>query len=226
MPARRFLLTGWGAVTAIALVLVASACARSESPQWVHVRWVSDGDTVVLDDGRKIRYLGINTPEINHGSQQAQPFAFVAKRFNRKLVTGHRVRLEFGPKKKDRYGRVLAYLFLADGTFVNRELLARGYGYFYPTAIPGKRDNILLKTQRMAMAKKIGIWKKWREPGNGAGYIGNRWSRRFHLIGCRNGKKISRKHRRRFDTMWAAFTAGFAPAKGCIDGRLGWFVPQ
>jgi endonuclease YncB( thermonuclease family) len=217
----------WWGVMALTLALVAVACSsRGETAKWVHIRWVIDGDTVILDDGRRIRYLGINAPEINHKNQQGQPYAFVAKRFNRKLVTGRRIRLEFGPKKKDRYGRVLAYLFLADGTFVNRELLARGYGYFYPTAIPGKYDHLLLKTQRTAMAAGIGIWKKWRQPVNGAGYIGNRRSRRFHRVNCRDGKKISRKHRRRFTSMWEAFEAGFAPAKGCIDGRLGWHVPK
>lgn len=212
-----------------ALIIIAMGTVfingRGETSNWVRVRWVNDGDTVVLNDGRKLRYLGINTPEIDYERQLGQPYAYVAKRFNRKLVDGKKIRLEFEQKKTDRYGRILAYAFLADGTFVNRQLLAKGYGYYYPSSRPGKYDDLLLKTQREAMSAKTGIWKKWREPGKGDGYLGNRRSKRFHLVDCPNGRKISRKNRWRFNTMWDAFFAGYAPAKGCIKGRLGWHVP-
>lgn len=201
------------------------SCAQSKANQWVNVRWVNDGDTVVLKDGRKLRYLGINTPEIDYELHRGQPYAYTAKRFNRKLVDRKKIRLEFGKRQADQYGRLLAYVFLKDGAFVNRELLAKGYGYFYPSSKPGKYNEILLKTQREAMSAKIGIWRQWRDPGEGEGYIGNRRSKRFHLVDCPNANKISRKNRYRFKTMWDAFYEGYAPAKGCIDGQLGWRVP-
>ena len=200
-------------------------CAQAGTIQWVRVRWVNDGDTVALDDGRKLRYLGINTPEIDYERQQGQPYAYVAKRFNRKLVDGKKIRLEFEQKKTDRYGRILAYVFLTDGTFVNRQLLTKGYGYFYPSKLPGKYDDLLLKTQREAMSAETGIWRQWREPGKGKSYLGNRRSKRFHLPDCPNGKKISGKNRHRFKTMWDAFYEGYAPAKGCINNQLGWRIP-
>ena len=69
------------------------------------VREVIDGDTIVLDDGRKVRYLGINAPE--HG----QPYAREATNFNRRLVSGLSVRLEFDQERQDRHGRLLAYVY-------------------------------------------------------------------------------------------------------------------
>jgi len=221
--------TKWGLKWWILILIVAmgsvSINVQADTTQWERVRWVNDGDTVVLNDGRKLRYLGINTPEIDYERQWGQPYAYVAKRFNHKLVDGKKIRLEFEQKKTDRYGRILAYVFLADGTFVNRQLLAKGYGYFYPSPRPGKYDDLLLKTQREAMSAQAGIWRQWREPGKGESYLGNRRSKRFHLTGCPNGKKISRKNRHRYKTMWDAFFAGYAPAKGCINGQLGWRVP-
>jgi micrococcal nuclease len=211
-------------VTAIALAAMLIH-AQAGTAQWVHARWVNDGDTIVLNDGRKVRYLGINTPEIDYERHREQPYAYMAKRFNHKLVGRKKIYIEFEQKKTDRYGRLLAYVFLVDGTFVNRQLLAKGYGYCYPSPQSGKYDAILLKTQREAMSVQAGIWRQWREPGKGAGYLGNKRSKRFHLVGCPNGKQISRKNRHHFKTMWDAFFAGYAPAKECINDQLGWRVP-
>lgn len=189
---------------------------QADAAEWMRIRWVNDGDTVVLADGRHLRYLGINTPEIDYKRHQAEPYAYAARRFNRKMVDDNKIRLEFEKKKTDRYGRLLAYVFLEDKTFVNRELLARGYGYFYPSAQAGTYDDLLLKAQSKAMASQIGIWRDWKEPKKSDGYIGNRRSKRFHLADCPNGKQVSRKNRFRFETMWEAFFKGYAPAKRCI----------
>ena len=69
------------------------------------VREVIDGDTIVLHDGRKVRYLGINAPE------NGQPYAREATNFNRRLVSGLPVRLEFDQVREDRHGRLLAYVY-------------------------------------------------------------------------------------------------------------------
>ncbi|MFA6356488.1 MAG: thermonuclease family protein, partial [Candidatus Omnitrophota bacterium] len=85
---------------------------------------VIDGDTVVLENGEHVRYIGIDTPE------KGRPYYSEAKRQNEKLVKGRKVRLEFDAGKADRYGRVLAYVY--DGnTFVNEELVRNGYALAY-----------------------------------------------------------------------------------------------
>jgi len=67
----------------------------------------------------KVRYIGVDTPEIHHPMIGVEPFGKEASEANRKLVDGKTVSLEFDVEQRDRYGRLLAYVFLKDGTFVN-----------------------------------------------------------------------------------------------------------
>ena len=88
---------------------------------------VIDGDTIVIDDGKGtlVRYLGIDTPEAARQDSPGDPYSAEAAEFNRKLVGGKRVRLEFDSEKYDVYGRLLAYVF-ADDVSVSEELLRQG----------------------------------------------------------------------------------------------------
>ena len=89
---------------------------------------MTDGDTIrVVRDGRRepVRYIGIDTPE---AVMPAECFGDAARSANFELVAGERVRLVVGAEARDRYGRLLAYVYRAsDGLFVNAELLRRGY---------------------------------------------------------------------------------------------------
>ena len=81
---------------------------------------VIDGDTIMVCciEGKdaKVRYIGVNTPETNHPSKGVESYGQEAKEANRKLVEGKAVRLEFDVERQDRYGRLLGYVFLEDGT--------------------------------------------------------------------------------------------------------------
>jgi hypothetical protein len=72
-------------------------CIRQQpfAEKYDQVGWVIDGDTIVLADGRKVRYIGINAPEIEHDDQKAEPFGNEAKSFNQGLVYRKNIRLEF-----------------------------------------------------------------------------------------------------------------------------------
>ncbi len=185
-------------------------CAQT----WRTVRWVSDGDTIVLSSGKRIRYIGINAPEIDHEHQRAEPHGYRARAFNEKLVRSKRVKVEHDVERYDRFGRELAYLYLADGTFVNAELLKCGmafYLYRRPNLI---HDNRLLKAQRYAMQFKKGIWQNWLE--DHMIYIGNRESRRFHDQSCVFANRIKLENRVQFSGKWNAFAQGYAPDRKCI----------
>src|SRR4030042_35655 len=88
------------------------------------VKRVVDGDTIVLADGRHIRYLGINTPE--HG----EPFWREAKDYNAQKVRGKMVTVEFGEVLEDKYGRILVYVFVG-GDMVNAQLLKAGLAHLF-----------------------------------------------------------------------------------------------
>ena len=181
---------------------------------WYVVKYVTDGDTIVLTNGKRVRYIGINAPEIDHDNRRAQPFGYESRAYNKNMVLNRKIRLEFDQERQDRYGRLLAYLFLPDGTFVNAKLLQEGYAFLLFKKPNIKYNQQLLKAQLEAMRAKRGLWKNWSEKRKR--YIGNRNSRRFHLDSCASAKQIKRRNRTQFSTKWEAFTAGYAPAGGCI----------
>ena len=199
-----------------AAVILLAAAEQLSAADWIKVRWVDDGDTVVLMDDRRVRYIGINAPEIAHGKEKAEPFGYAAKKFNIKLVHKKNVRLEYDREKKDRYGRVLAYVFLQNGLFVNKEMIRQGYAYYLPQRETIRYSKDMLKAQQEAMTAKRGIWKNWREKGKNKGYIGNRKSKRFHLRTCHFGKQTARRNRIYFSSKWEAFWKGYSPGKRCL----------
>ena len=132
------------------------------------VREVIDGDTIVLRDGRKVRYLGINAPE--HG----QPYAREATNFNRRLVSGLPVRLEFDQVREDRHGRLLAYVYATkcevrgtkcgEETLVNEQLLAEGLAHVFFMPPNTRYAERFLHVQEKAHTAKRGMWKAVRGP--------------------------------------------------------------
>jgi micrococcal nuclease len=114
------------------------------------VKRVVDGDTIVLADGRHIRYLGINTPEYG------EPFWKEAKAYNALKVRGTSVTLEFGEISEDKYGRTLAYVFVG-GEMVNVQLLKVGWAHLLILE-PIRYHDTFQKAQEEARAKVLGIW--------------------------------------------------------------------
>ena len=131
-----------------------------------------DGDTLKLEDGQRLRLIGIDTPEMHESaklvrdakrSQQdkalIQSMGRSSYEFTKKLVEGKRVRLEFDIEKHDRYGRLLAYVYLADGTFVNNEIVKQGYASImtYPPNV--KYVDLFQKLYKEARENNRGLWK-------------------------------------------------------------------
>jgi len=119
----------------------------------VFVIRVIDGDTIELVDGRRVRYLGIDTPE------SGEPFYDEATAKNRQLVEGKVVELCPGHRDRDAYDRLLRYVY-AEGVFVNAELVAQGYARAY-IFDPGERHSqVLVQLQEYAKLKKRGLWSE------------------------------------------------------------------
>jgi endonuclease YncB( thermonuclease family) len=200
----------------IAVLLISAEAGTAAD--WHEVAWVNDGDTITLKDGRRIRYIGINAPEIDHQKKKAEPFGYQAAGLNKQLTADKMVRLEFDRQSSDRYGRLLAYVFLADGSFINARMLAAGCAYFYYHSDNTKYETQLLNAQREAMQAGRGLWQDWQEEQTY--YVGSKVSKRFHLPGCPYGKKIKKGNRVVFKTRWEAFWSGYAPAKRCLPPQF------
>lgn len=134
-------------------------CPATQVENTVVVRTVVDGDTIRLADNRLVRLIGINTPEIFHDQRPAQPLAYQAKRFLESLIgSSRRVAVQLGMEKEDRHGRLLAHVYLPDGTNVQQSLLQSGLAWW--VAVP---PNIRLlecykKAEQVAKLKQLGIW--------------------------------------------------------------------
>jgi len=126
------------------------------------VACVVDGDTIELSNGERVRYIGIDTPEIREKENsnwvyKPMPFAEKAKDFNRKLVEGKSVKLEFDVQKKDKYKRLLAYVY-AEDKMVNVEMVREGLAMIYTYPPNVKYSQRFLDAQREARDNNRGLW--------------------------------------------------------------------
>jgi len=122
---------------------------------------VVDGDTIKVDIGGQIytvRYIGIDAPETVHPSQPVQWMGPEASAANKQLVAGKSVYLEKDVSETDRYGRLLRYVFLSNGVFVNAELVRQGYAQVstYPPDV--RYQALFLAMQREAREAGRGLW--------------------------------------------------------------------
>lgn len=175
---------------------------------------VADGDTVVLDTGQKVRLLGIDAPELEREGQPADFLAHKAKQVLTGLALGKRVRLEYDRLRYDRFGRVLAYVFLPDGVNLSREMVQQGLARVY-TVPPNKRfHEELLAAQREAISARRGIWLKALNQTESF-YIGNKRSLIFHRPACHQGQSTAKTNRLEFQSLSEAYLAGFSPCRTC-----------
>jgi micrococcal nuclease len=183
-------------------------------PQAGTVKAVFDGDTIALDNGEKVRYLGVDAPEIANRDHPGECYGEQASRINQELVLHRRVTLEYQGESRDRYGRWLAYVFLEDGRCVNLELVGRG-----AACVDGAREGFgrfqeFLAVQRRAIRERIGMWASCQVESE-SHYLGNRASHIFHRPTCPFGRQVGKNNQVRFRGRLEAFEQGFRPCHEC-----------
>lgn len=126
--------------------------------QQVEVKRVIDGDTVELITGQIIRFLGINTPEIQSRYHDAEAGGERAKQWLRQTLSNSEFFIEYDQQRHDKYGRTLAHCFLADGRYLNALLVEEGLASV--TLIPPnlRYSDTLIEAQNRAEQAKKGIW--------------------------------------------------------------------
>ncbi len=145
------------------LALLPAPFASQADSATVQVVRVIDGDTIqvccVFGDRVTVRYVGVDTPEIHHPMKGVERYGKEASEANRKLVDGKTVRMEFDVQQFDKYGRILAYLYLEDGTFVNAWLVEHGFAQVMTVPPNVKHQELFLKLQREAREAERGLWR-------------------------------------------------------------------
>lgn len=147
---------------ALAVLLGAVVPVAAQTPAALEglVVRVVDGDTIhVRIEGRveKVRYIGVNTPELHHPTRGEEAGGRQAHAANRRLVEGKRVRLDLDVQSRDRYGRLLAYVWTGD-TMVNAELIRLGYAQVMTVPPNVRHQALFLKLQRAAREAGRGLW--------------------------------------------------------------------
>lgn len=197
--------------------LPGAASQAAEDRQQAVVDAVLTGNTVRLKGGKVLRYIGVETYSPESKVPLSREYGLRAQELNNKLVGGKRIGVEWGPKLRDNKGRLLGYVFMEDGTFVNEELLREGLA----------RARILVPNTRYAdqfrdwefearKAKK-GIWEK--EPGDPRAlkrYIGEINTKVYYLPDSPELEKIPQAQLVTFNSRVDAKAAGY---KACFSCR-------
>lgn len=207
------------------------------------VTGVVDGDAVHvrLENGKeeKVRFIGVDTPE---STREVEPYGKEAAAYTTKRLNGQTVYLELDVGERDKYGRLLAYVWLSppenDGEaevrakMFNAELLLEGYAQVMTVPPNVKYADLFAKLQREAREAEKGLWgvaaaggaagssalsvkQSGAAPAAGAKYIGNVRSKKFHRPDCEWAQKIAPGNRVEFKTRDEAVEAGYVPCKVC-----------
>ncbi len=122
-----------------------------------------DGDTIEVNmngSQEKIRFIGVDTPETHDPRKAVQCFGQAAAAFTKQLIGNQAVRLESDPlsSNRDRYNRLLRYVYLPTGKLANLEIIAQGYGFAY-TGFPFTKSDEFTTAQTAAREGQRGLWK-------------------------------------------------------------------
>lgn len=124
---------------------------------------VVDGDTITVNVNGKnetVRLIGLDTPETVDPRKPVQCFGEQASEKAKELLTGKSVRIEMDPSQgeRDKYGRLLAYVFLEDGTLFNKLIIKEGFGHEYTYNLPYKYREEFTEAEKTARKEKKGLW--------------------------------------------------------------------
>lgn len=135
------------------------------------VKKVIDGDTVELEDGRTVRFIGIDTPETKHPSKGVECYGKEASEANRTLLEGKEVMLEKDVSETDRYQRLLRYVYVED-MMVNEYLVLQGFAFSssYPPDV--KHQERFVQAQKEAFEKERGLWRACKVSGDRTSVLG------------------------------------------------------
>ncbi|MBO8159597.1 thermonuclease family protein [Thermosyntropha sp.] len=202
----------------LALILFLAGCGGEKGQELYEVLRVIDGDTIVIDyNGKeeKVRMIGVDTPETKHPRKGVEFYGKEASEFTRNLLEGEKVKLVFDVQERDKYGRLLAYVY-KDDVMVNELLIKEGYARVLTIPPNVKYADRFLEEERKAREEGCGLWGHEKEvPDKEQVYIGNKNSKKFHLPSCEGVAKMKEENKVQFESRDEAVDAGYAPCSLC-----------
>jgi micrococcal nuclease len=217
----------------IAKASTSSAPTKQVESNIYQVTRVIDGDTIQIEGGKTVRYIGIDTPETKDPRKPVQCFGNEAYQRNKQLVEGKKVRLETDVSETDKYGRLLRYVYLEDFTFVNNTLVLEGFAHAssYPPDV--RYQELFRKSEQEARSNNKGLWSgcqsnvaanptqapvQQTSGGSIKGNISSSGEKIYHMVGCASYDKTvidESAGERWFSTEQEAQQAGWRKAGNC-----------
>ena len=151
---------------------------KDKQPGLYHVSQIADGDTIVVSMNGKperVRFIGVDTPETHKPNSPVECYGPAAAIYTKNIIGKNRVRLVADPlsTNRDRYDRLLRYVYLADGTHINEKLVQNGYAFYYPY-FPFTQSSLFAAHQQAAQAAHKGLWGNCNPTKtDGGGYKSN-----------------------------------------------------
>jgi endonuclease YncB( thermonuclease family) len=143
-----------------ALLLAVSCAAAHADSETARVARAYDGDSLWLVDGREVRLIGVNAPELGRDGAPDQPLAAAARNRTDRLVRGKTVQLRYDVERADHYGRTLAYVVLPDGRDLQQLLVREGLAWFIAVAPNVARRDVYRAAEAEARAARRGLWSR------------------------------------------------------------------
>jgi micrococcal nuclease len=171
---------------------------------------VIDGDTVELTGGDRLRLLAIDTPE------KGEPFHDAAMACLASVTRNRGIQVEYDRQRRDRYGRMLGFVYVEDTMLVNRVLVDSGLAYVYffkDDDLSRKEYRQLLEAQRRAMGRRSGLWSVHREKEKY--YLATEGSFRLHRPKCPDLHNLKPGRYRTFETREDGLAEGLSPCRNC-----------
>jgi len=152
--------------------------AVSNQPGSYSINHFIDGDTIAVNMNGKvetIRLIGVDTPETHKPNTPVQCYGPAAAAYTKNQIGNSNVRLAADPDStnRDRYGRLLRYVYLSDGEILDEKLIANGYGFYYPY-FPFTKSAQFAADEQKAQSQHLGLWSNCQpKPTDGGGYVSN-----------------------------------------------------
>ena len=203
-------------VLSLITLFLNSACALDR--QTAVVRDVLTGDTVRLQGGKILKYISVQTPPLQSIIPLVRQYGENSLLFNKKLVEGKKISIEWGSQIRDDQRNLLGYVFLEDGTFVNQEILKAGQGRLQVAPPNSKYAGGFRQAELGARRNKRGLWKE--EPENPyikSEYIGEKNSKVYYFPTSPELARIPQSYLVTFRSRVEAKAAGYKPCPTCHE---------
>jgi len=181
------------------------------------VKKVIDGDTIKIESGESVRYIGIDAPETPFSRRGTEAFWGEATEANRRFVEGKVVRLEYD-KQVMHDSRLLTYVYVGE-IFVNGEMVRKGFALYSPFGPNRSKNTLLFQYESEARKNNLGIWAlPLKNPAKK--YIASKWkkegeTRKFHHVECPHARRIADKNKMVFRSIDEALDEGYRPCRTC-----------